>query len=284
MEASQGTGDYSYVPDTEAANNQGFQKFVAYPGSDTAASANGGEIAANGTWSTSIVVPGAVFEAVSRFGGNRTIDCREVTCGIITIGAHGVANSTNETFTPVTVADLYDEAPSSPSAGSGSSGSSSSSGTASNAAPAAPEQAEAAAAGAPSLEVDRGGAVAGRVLPFQATGLPARRQMSVTFDDGAAAAGPFQVGSDGSLAGVITIPEDTRAGTHELRIFGLDEDVTVSFAVQAADDADGEGTAEEAVADDSGGTDWYAVAFVVLAAIVLLAALVRLVLLRRRKA
>ena len=34
--------DYFYVPDSEAKNNQGFQKYVAFPGSDTASSANGG--------------------------------------------------------------------------------------------------------------------------------------------------------------------------------------------------------------------------------------------------
>ncbi|MDF9716766.1 hypothetical protein, partial [Nocardioides sp. ChNu-99] len=116
--------DYFYVPDSESRDNQGFQKFVAFPGSDTASSANGGTIAADGSWSTSLVVPGATFTAYDRASGERTVDCREVTCGIITVGAHGVANGTNETFTPVRVADLYDEQPAAaaPSASEGSAG------------------------------------------------------------------------------------------------------------------------------------------------------------------
>ncbi|MDT9592736.1 hypothetical protein RDV89_06640 [Nocardioides zeae] len=282
--------DYFYVPDSESGDNQGFQRYVAFPGSDTASSANGGTVAADGTWSTSVVVPGARFTAVDRSGAARTVDCREVTCGIITIGAHGVSNRTNETFTPVAVADLYsEEQPAAgTSGGAGSTGSTGSSGAGSAgsgqaAAPTGqqPDAAQPAVAGPALLEVDRGSAVAGRVLPFTASGLPAGRQVSVTFDDGAAGAGPFQVGSDGTLAGVITLPADTPAGTHELRVFGLDEPVTVSFAVQASDAPATSDDTEQAAASDESGTDWLAVAFVVAAGLVLLGAVLRLVLARR---
>ncbi len=95
-----------YVPDSETKDNQGFQKFVAFPGSDTASGANGGTLAADGSWSTRIVVPGAVFKARDRSNRVTTVDCRRTRCGIITIGAHGVKNARNETFTPVSVADL----------------------------------------------------------------------------------------------------------------------------------------------------------------------------------
>lgn len=273
--------DYLYVPDSESASNAGFQRYVAFPGSDTAASANGGTLAADGTWSASIVVPGATFQAVDRSGSTRTVDCRESTCGIITIGAHGVTNASNETFTPVRVADLHDaEQPApdtTPSAGAVP-GADAGSGAA------APPGTAPAAAGPAVLEVDRSGAVAGRVLPFTGSGLPAGRQVSVTFDDGAAAAGPFQVGADGTLAGVVTLPEDTEAGTHELRLFGLEEEVAVSFAVRAADDAAAADLRQVAASEAGTAPDRWALAFVVVAAAALLGALVRLVLLRRRGA
>lgn len=275
--------DYFYVPDSEAADNQGFQKYVAFPGSDTASSANGGLMGADGSWSTTVTVPGAVFTAYDRSSNERTVDCREVTCGIITVGAHGVANSSNETFTPVRVADLYDEgdAPAEPAAGTG--GGAAPSTAAPGATATAPTAAAPVAAGPATLEVDRAGAVAGRALPFRATGLPAGQQLSVTFDDGAAAAGPFQVAADGTMAGVVTLPADTSAGTHELRVFGLEEELAVRFAVQVdGSGASGETDATETVAASAGEPSRYAVAFVVAAGLVLLAAVARLLLARRR--
>ncbi len=93
--------DFYYVADSQTKNNKGYQRFVAFPGSSTADSANGGTIAANGTFSTTMVIPGPTFSAATASGGSKNIDCREVTCGIITIGAHGVVNGANEAFTPV---------------------------------------------------------------------------------------------------------------------------------------------------------------------------------------
>lgn len=97
--------DYLYAPDTEDAQNAGFQRFVAFPGAGTAVAANGGEIAADGTWTTPLTVPSAQFEAVDRAGAAVPVDCTQVQCGIITFGAHGIKNATNETFTPVTFGD-----------------------------------------------------------------------------------------------------------------------------------------------------------------------------------
>ena len=53
------------------------------------------------------------------------------------------------------------------------------------------------------------------MLAFTATGLPAGTQVSAVFDDGAAGAGPFLVGADGSLAGVdhAAAPTPARAPT-----------------------------------------------------------------------
>ncbi|MFD8911635.1 hypothetical protein [Streptomyces sp. NPDC059575] len=93
--------DYVYVQDSETKDNHGYQRFVAFPGDPTAYAANGGTVRADGTWDATLVVPGAVFPAKGRDGAIRQVDCRKVRCGVITIGAHGVANPRNETFTPV---------------------------------------------------------------------------------------------------------------------------------------------------------------------------------------
>jgi hypothetical protein len=96
--------DFRYVQDTETRNNHGFQRFISFPGDPTAYAANGGEVAADGTWSTSLVIPGATFPAQGRNGGVEQIDCRQVQCGVITIGGHGVVSPANESFTPISFA------------------------------------------------------------------------------------------------------------------------------------------------------------------------------------
>ncbi|MBF4606231.1 hypothetical protein [Curtobacterium sp. VKM Ac-1393] len=99
--------DYSYVPDDES-NPTGYLDFVAFEGSSTASAANGGTVdSATGTWSATLKVPGSTFQALDRNGAATTVDCSVVQCGIITIGAHGVANANNESFTPVSVQNLY---------------------------------------------------------------------------------------------------------------------------------------------------------------------------------
>ncbi|MBQ0825270.1 hypothetical protein [Streptomyces tagetis] len=103
--------DYVYVQDSETKDNHGYQRFVAFPGDPTAYAANGGTLAADGTWAATLVVPGAVFPAKGRDGGIRQIDCRTVQCGVITIGAHGVASPGNETFTPIDFATPKRPAP-----------------------------------------------------------------------------------------------------------------------------------------------------------------------------
>lgn len=266
--------DYFYVPDSEAKNNQGFQRYVAFPGSDTASSANGGVMSPSGSWSTQLVVPGAVFKAYDRSGNVRTIDCRQVTCGVITVGAHGVANGHNETFTPVRVASASQAAPTPTATPSAS---------ADPSAPAASEvpsdRADPKPAGPATIEVDRASAVAGNVLAFTATGLPPGAQVSAVFDDGAAGAGPFLVGVDGTLAGVITLPAATGAGTHELRLFGVEGAPSVQFAVVASEVA--EPTTEAAATnDDELRVAWL---FAGAAAVVLVVALVRLAIRMRRR-
>jgi hypothetical protein len=103
--------NFVYVQDSETKDNRGFQKFISYPGDPTAYAANGGEVHADGTWSTALNIPGATFPAKGRNGGIEQIDCRKVQCGIITIGGHGVVSPNNETFTPVSFAVPQQNAP-----------------------------------------------------------------------------------------------------------------------------------------------------------------------------
>lgn len=258
--------DYLYVPDSETRNNRGYQAYLAFPGSDTAGSAQG-QVSAGGTWSTTITVPGAVFDAVGRNGAVRSVDCRRVTCGIITIGAHGVVNANNETFTPVRVSELYDDAPadSTTETAPGIDAADTAADPGEETGPAgsdAPRR-----LGPVRLEVDRASARAGNALSFSARGLAPGSQVSAVLDDGVAAVGPFVVGDDGRLTGVIALPVDLSPGTHELRIFGLGEDAKVPrirFAVAAAEMSaaaptaapDETPSAATADADDAGEDDW----------------------------
>lgn len=239
--------DYLYVPDSEGTDNQGFQRFVAFPGSDTAASANGGTLRADGTWSTRLVIPGATFRALDRDGRATTVDCRKVTCGVLTIGAHGVANGRNESFTPVRFRSLSgaSAAPSPSATGSPSAvvaprASATPSAVGAPSAPSSPTT-PAPAAPAPTgrtavVTVDRATAVAGRVLTFTAAGYRPGEQVVASLDDGIAAVGPLAAGADGEIAGVLRLPADLAGGTHVLKVSGAasGQAPSVGFAVTPA--------------------------------------------------
>ncbi|GAA4804232.1 hypothetical protein ACFQ0K_11485 [Nocardioides caeni] len=269
--------DYLYVPDSRSSANQGYQRFLAFTPGTSGAS---GSIKQDGSFSTTITVPGATFKAVGLNGRARTVDCRKVRCGVITIGAKGVHNGNNETFTPVQVGDLHDG--SSPSADPSSGTTDAAPATVGDAVESAPQ-----VKGPRLLEVDRTAAHTGRVMPFRASGLPAGSQVSAVLDDGVAAAGPFLVGADGAVAGVLTLPADLDAGTHELRIYGpasLDaKPVTVRFAVAVDEDA-GSPPATAAEGEDSE-VPWGPIVFGV-SAVLFLAILARTVVsvTRRRRA
>jgi len=93
--------DYRYVND-DPDDPAGFQQFIAFPGGSTEAEASGGTISAEGAWETTIEIPGAYVEVTDSSGTVSQLDCRVHQCGIITIGAHGVVNANNESFTPIT--------------------------------------------------------------------------------------------------------------------------------------------------------------------------------------
>lgn len=268
--------NYLTVPDSESKSNGGFARFVAFPGSDTAGSANGGTIAANGTWRTSINVPGATFQAVDRNGKVQSVDCRRDTCGVLTVGAHGVVNGNNESFTRVSVKDLYTggaEPPSNATTGTGTATTGSTAPQSGTGAPAAaPPGRLPVAAGPPTLDVDRASARPGRALAFSASGLAPGSQVSATFEDGLAAVGPLNVAANGQLAGVLKLPADLSAGTYELRLTGAEDLPSVRFAV----------TGNPVVADED--SDWLPAAFAGLGGLVLVGALVAAFLIRRQRA
>lgn len=79
---------------------------AAFEGGSSAPESNA-VIGADGTWTAQMTIPGSSFASSS---GNphagqavegAVIDCLQVQCGIITIGAHGAVNANNESFTPV---------------------------------------------------------------------------------------------------------------------------------------------------------------------------------------
>ncbi|MFT4083349.1 MAG: hypothetical protein QM638_12255 [Nocardioides sp.] len=281
--------DYFYVPDTEAKNNHGFEKFVTFPGSDTAAAANGGTLHANGTWSTTLVVPGATFQAVDRNGKATTINCLKVTCGIITIGAHGLANAHNESFTPVRFASLSssdDEATSTSSAQpeattSADAGDETETGSGTASQTTDPGAGTTTTATKPRAKVDRSTAVLGRVMSFSGVGFTPGEQVVASFDDGLAAVGPLTAGPDGEIAGVLQLPADLEAGTHTLKLTGAASGARphVNFAVTAPTDE-----AVTATAGTSEQRHWPAYAFAAGGVAVLVAALLfALVAARRRR-
>ncbi len=259
--------NYKYVPDSESKNNQGFQKFVTFPGSDTKDAANGGEIKADGTWSTEMTIPGATFETVDRAGKVVTVDCTKVTCGVMTIGAHGVKNARNETFTPVTFTDLY--------GGKAPAAEATAAAPAAESAPAATDEAPAAAAPKPTkaadatAAVDTSTAVVGRVLSFTGGGFTPGEQVIATLDDGMAAVGPLSAGPSGEVAGVLQLPEGTTAGTHVLKLTGAASGAapTINFPI-AADPA----LASADTTDEGGAPGWLPWAFLGLAVVALLSA------------
>lgn len=268
---------YFYVPDSESASNHGYQRYVAFPGSSTSSEANGGQLAADGSWSTQLVIPGPTFTAIDRSGASQQIDCRSVRCGIITIGAHGIKNANNETFTPLT----FTGGSSSGSAGAGASqggaqagaggagpdrgdaGAPASTGSDSDADSAAvtDEARTTAAPGSVLVGVDSATAVVGRAMSFSARGFEPGEQVSATLDDGVVAVGPLLAGAQGEVAGILELPVDLRVGTHVLRVTGAaSERVAETEVVLSADPVLAAQAAPPTVTSQGWDPAWVAVA------------------------
>ncbi|WP_345752530.1 hypothetical protein [Microbacterium rhizophilus] len=253
--------DYLYVPDSEAKDNAGFQRFVAFPGSETEASAQA-VMGADGSWSVDLVIPGPSFTSLDRDGAPTTVDCLEVQCGVITIGAHGVKNPSNETFTPV--AFVVPDGDAATADATGSPAPTEGDDAPADAAPAHDAAAPPEALGDLRLGVPAAPLTAGDALPFTARGFAAGEQVVATLDGGVTAVGPLAAGASGEVAGVLPLPSDLAAGTHLLAVEGaatggrVESELTVAANPLAA--------ATSATADD-GTPAWLLVAMLIAIAI-----------------
>lgn len=243
--------DFRYVPDSEALDNQGFMRFVAFPGSDTESTAHA-VMSADGSWSVSMVVPGASFESQDRSGNTSSINCREVTCGIITFGAHGVKNANNETFTPITFS-----APAAGATGGGAGGG------AAGGEQAGSEETPQAAAGDVRVGLAHSTVQAGASIVFTGQGFAPGEQVVAALDDGVTAIGPLIAGSRGEVAGALPVPRDARGGTHLVSLTGAASGAIAQSEVAIESDA-----AVTPVSGDSGQAPQWTV-LVLLAAIVI---------------
>lgn len=240
-------GDFQYVPDSEAIDNQGFMRFVAFPGSDTEAAAHT-VMAEDGSWTVDMVIPGAVFQSKDRTGSIANVDCRNVTCGIITIGGHGVKNANNETFTPISFT--------APGSTGGSTGGSSSG------------DAQAAAPGEVRVGLAAAAVRAGASIVFTGQGFIPGEQVVAALDDGVTAIGPLTAGARGEVAGALPVPRDARSGTHLVTLTGAASGAVAQSEVMVEADP----LAAAAIEEGQQVPQW--VVLVVLAAIVIALVLV----------
>ncbi len=261
--------DYVYVPDSESKSNAGFQRYVAFPGSDTAASANGGTLSADGSFTVRLLVPGPTFQGVGRDGTVRDGGLpqgdlrgdhrrrprraqrqqRDLHAGQ---PARALRRQRSAVEQPATTDEGAGPAPADGVTGPAGTGEPGRAGC--RHAPVRRPQARAGEphgrAGKARLDVDRPSAVAGRGLSFVASGLVPGEQVTAILDDGLVASGPHLVGQDGRVAGVLALPSEVAAGTHELRLFGAGRTPSVRFAIAADPDLVPASSASEAGEDD----------------------------------
>lgn len=292
-------GTYLYVPDSESKNNQGHQRFVAFEGSSTAESANGGVIGQDGRWQVTMVVPGATFTAQDRAGAAKPVNCLAVQCGVITVGAHGVANANNETFTPVTFAGASQaQGPAAGRAAQSTSAPTAGASAAPSAAgqqPAAEQPRRAGAEGQPAngqapagpdqqagVGVTSTTVIAGRALTFAGRGFQPGEQVVASLSGGQAAAGPMVAGNGGEIAGVLALPEGIRPGTHTLTLVGAASGQSPSVEIRVIADPVAAANLAEA---GSQGPGWALIAVLIAAGLlfVLIVSSAITTLIRRRR-
>ncbi|KAB1664301.1 hypothetical protein [Pseudoclavibacter sp. CFCC 13611] len=285
--------DRKYVYDDES-NPTGYMLFVSFPGSETQYAANGGLLNADGTWHAKLMVPGPTFEYSDRDGNKGSVNCLETQCGIMTVGAHGVKEPSNESFTPINFRHISDSG-TKVDAQAGTTGQTSAQGKA--------------------LEQQTSGGAAGVAAPDAADARPAtvpgspdlaaltddkRGSLQVTVGDSQlkvtdAAADPaswtgFFVMSDPQFTGWskpnsagefdVRLPDDITDGEHHLVAVNAQGDVTgwTTF------DASGQTATTEASADQSGSNGALVAAALAVGAVAVLAIVVLiLVILRRRR-
>ena len=233
--------DYRYVPDSESGSNAGYLRFVSFPGSSTEGEAQA-VMSSNGSFSVDLAVPGPTFDAVDRDGNAVAVDCREVTCGVITFGAHGVKNARNETFTPVRFGEVYADASDAPQAEEPTAAPESETGeqpgeSASTPGAGTTRPATTARRVRPKVTTERRTAQEGRGLAFTGRGFAPGEQVLALLDDGVVSLGPLVAGSSGEVAGVMALPVGLGVGTHQLKLIGAASGARPNerFPVRAAD-------------------------------------------------
>jgi hypothetical protein len=98
---------YSYPGDGGDASTRddgtGRVRFVSFTAGGMSGEATQFHMDANGNWSTTLTVRSSTFSFIDPATGDpKTVNCQQVRCGVLTIGAHGKASATNERFVPVT--------------------------------------------------------------------------------------------------------------------------------------------------------------------------------------
>ncbi len=83
---------------------EGAIRFVSFTDGGISGAATPYHMDDSGGWTAQVTVPGPTYTYRDGSGTKHKVDCRKVTCGIYTIGAHGKASATNEVFTPVSFA------------------------------------------------------------------------------------------------------------------------------------------------------------------------------------
>ncbi|OAP20244.1 MULTISPECIES: hypothetical protein [Amycolatopsis] len=249
---------YRYVQDSETKDNNGYQRFVAFPGGDTAYAANGGTIAPDGTWSAKLVVPGARFPAADRTGKATTVDCSTVQCGVITVGAHGVVNPENETFTPVTFAVPGARKPAVPKTAAPPPASS------------PPPPSSSAAKPAPAVTAAMHEARAGDKVPVTGRGFAPNERISVVLHSDPVSLPDAKADANGVFAYVASLPDGLPPGEHRIAFTGATSATEVSAPLSVAAPPVA-AVAQKAVpaAEPSGWPVWATVVFAVAAVLVL---------------
>lgn len=288
-----GGKDFFYVADSQSKNNKGYQRFVAFPGSSTADSANGGVIGADGSFKLSMVIPGPTFTATTSSGSSTQIDCREVQCGIITFGAHGVVNGKNEAFQPISFAatgatnkanstqqnnstnqtTTDSTAPGTPTENTNAPQEATADPTTNESSVAAGPR-EAHTTGDPTLGLEQQTVIAGRNLGFTGRGFAAGEQVVATLSSGLTAAGPIIAGQFGEIAGAVQIPADMTAGTHKIKLTGAGSAASVETEFSVMADA---ALIAENTSTNQEGIRWAMIAVIVTAALLFILVLSSLI-------
>lgn len=97
---------YSYPGDGGGEtrdDGSGLVRLISFTDGGTSGAETPFHMDGGGNFSTTLTVRGSLYSWIdSSTGASSTVDCRQVQCGVFTVGAHGKSSRTNERFTPLT--------------------------------------------------------------------------------------------------------------------------------------------------------------------------------------